>query len=139
MDFVTFSAQETFNLGVSFSKRLSGGDIILLDGDLGAGKTVFTKGVAAGLGIDESVVSPTFTIMNEYSGRLKLFHYDAYRLSCGEEAVFAGLAEYLGDKSGVCVIEWYSNILDILQNFKTIMVKINYKGENSREITINDE
>lgn len=138
MKIVSKSEECTYQVGYEFGQKLKGGEIILLDGFLGAGKTVFTKGLAAALNICEPIVSPTFTIMNEYKGDLSLYHFDAYRLSCGAEAVEAGLAEYFGASDGVCVVEWYTNIYDLLVSYRTIKIKIDYLGESEREINIYD-
>jgi len=136
--FISKSEADTFAFAQSFAKKLSGGETITLSGELGAGKTVFAKGLAKGLGVKEEVVSPTFTIMNEYeSGRLKLYHYDAYRLRSGEEAIETGLADYFGVKDGVCLIEWSENIASALPK-KLIKIEIKYTGESSREIVVND-
>ncbi|MDP2992349.1 MAG: tRNA (adenosine(37)-N6)-threonylcarbamoyltransferase complex ATPase subunit type 1 TsaE, partial [Deltaproteobacteria bacterium] len=98
---------ETFNLGVSLGEILVGGDVVILQGELGAGKTWFTKGIAHGLGITNTntVTSPSFTIINEYQGRLPLFHMDFYRLENEEASSDLGLEEYLYGQ-GVTVIEW---------------------------------
>lgn len=106
--------QDTFELGKGFAKNAYPGQIITLDGDLGAGKTVFAKGFAAGLGITKSVTSPTFTIIQEYrAGSLPLYHFDVYRIESPDEMYETGLDEYLfGD--GVCIIEWADNIREIL-------------------------
>jgi tRNA threonylcarbamoyladenosine biosynthesis protein TsaE len=118
---------------------LVGGEVITLSGEMGVGKTVFAKGLADGLGVKEDVLSPTYTIMNEYeSGRLKLYHYDAYRLTSGDEAVETGLADYFGEKDGVCLIEWAENVRSALPT-GLIKIEIKYTGENLREITVNDK
>lgn len=132
---VTNSEKDTFKLGVKLGAKLTGGEIILLTGDLGAGKTVFARGIAEGLGIKDDIVSPTFTLMNCYEGRLKLYHYDAYRLSSGEEAEERGLTEFFGAKDGVCVIEWPQNIEDAIPE-DTIKVTIKYVDENKREVSV---
>lgn len=104
----THNAEETFNLGKQIGAKLGGGEIILLHGPLGAGKTVFVKGVAASLNIDpEEVTSPSFTLVNPYEGRLPLFHVDLYRLNEGASAAHAvDLEELLADERAVVVIEW---------------------------------
>lgn len=104
----SLSAEETFDLGARLGSTLTGGEIILLDGPLGAGKTIFAKGIATALEIDESeVTSPSFTLVNIYEGRLKLYHLDLYRLNEGASAAHAvDLDELLTDESAVFLIEW---------------------------------
>lgn len=113
-----------------YAKSLKGGDVVILEGDMGAGKTVFCKGVAKGLGIAEEVTSPTYAYMNDYSG--KLYHYDCYRLTCGAQAEALGLTDYFyGD--GVCLIEWAQNIADVLpEGCKRVIIK--KLSESKREI-----
>lgn len=101
----SFSADESFDLGEKLGKKLNSGDIIALCGELGAGKTVFAKGIARGLGVDEEVTSPTFTLLKEYEGRHRLFHFDLYRIEDEEALENTGFFDYLGGE-GVCVIEW---------------------------------
>lgn len=132
---ITKSAKETEQIGYNLGKTLVGGEIILLEGDLGAGKTVFTKGLARALEVTDDVVSPTFTLLNCYEGRLKLYHYDAYRLENSDEAEDRGLTEFFGAKDGVCIIEWPQRISDAIQGDVT-KVTINYINENEREIII---
>lgn len=108
--FITKDEQETKQLAKSLAQILRGGDVLALDGELGAGKTVFAKGLAEGLGIKEPVDSPTFTIVKEYEGKLPFFHLDLYRLDSSEPL---GLEEYL-DGEGICLIEWASRISDWL-------------------------
>ncbi len=103
---ISHSAEQTFELGRSFAAQLGAGDVVALDGDLGAGKTHFIKGLAVGLGYDGGVTSPTFTLIHEYTGgRLALYHFDFYRLDSDDEALRIGLDEYL-DAGGVVAIEW---------------------------------
>jgi tRNA threonylcarbamoyladenosine biosynthesis protein TsaE len=124
------SREDTMAFAVEYAKSLRGGDVVLLDGDMGAGKTVFTKGVARGLGIDEEVTSPTYAYMNDYDGRL--FHYDCYRIESVEQAERLGLADYF-DMGGICIVEWAQNIAPLLpRSVKTVTIrKLN---ENEREI-----
>ena len=129
--FISKSREETFSFAESYAKTLRGGDVVLLDGDMGAGKTVFTKGLARGLGIEEEVTSPTYAYMNDYDGRL--FHYDCYRIESVEQAERLGLADYF-DMGGICVIEWSQNIAPLLPR-KTKRVTIKKLSENEREIT----
>jgi ATPase, YjeE family len=97
-------------LGKLVGSSIAGGTILALRGGLGAGKTTFTKGLASGLGIDEEVTSPTYTIVSEYEGRLRLHHVDAYRLSNAEDFESVGGEDLLADSGGVCVIEWSERI-----------------------------
>ena len=132
MEYITTSEKQTFNLGVKFSKTLNGGEIVLLDGEMGAGKTAFTKGVAKGLGIQDTITSPTYAYMNDYDG--KLYHYDCYRLSSGEDAEALGLTDYFY-LNGVCIIEWWQNVKSVLPK-NTITVKIEKIDEKTMKITI---
>ena len=112
--FESFSAEETFHIGRELAQRAVPGEVLALSGDLGVGKTVFTKGFAAGLGITEPVNSPTFTILQIYEGgRMPLYHFDVYRIEDPEEMEEVGLDEYLFGP-GVCLIEWAEQIAEIL-------------------------
>lgn len=113
MKFESNSAEETFAFGKKLGEEAKPGDIICLDGDLGVGKTVFTQGFAAGLGIDDYVNSPTFTIVKEYEGRLPLYHFDVYRIGDSSEMEEIGYEDYFYGK-GVCIIEWPELIDDLL-------------------------
>lgn len=119
----SFSAEDTFELGKTLGSKAEAGNIYTLDGDLGAGKTVFAQGFAQGLGVEEYVNSPTFTIVSEYdSGRLPLYHFDVYRISDPEEMYEIGFEDYLfGD--GVCLIEWGDLVRDILPS-ETVAIRI---------------
>lgn len=119
--FLSKSAQETLNFAREYAKTLNAGDVVLLNGEMGAGKTVFSKGVAQGLGIEEEVLSPTYAYMNDYSG--KLYHFDCYRLSSGAQAEALGLCDYFY-LDGVCLIEWSQNIADVLpENCKIVTIE----------------
>ena len=126
------SREDTVRFACAFAKTLRGGDIVLLDGDMGAGKTVFAKGVAQGLGIEEEVTSPTYAYMNDYDGRL--FHYDCYRIESVEQAERLGLADYF-DMGGICLIEWSQNIAPLLPA-DCKRVRIEKIDENERRITV---
>lgn len=132
------SPEETFELGKSLGEGANAGDILCLNGDLGVGKTVFTKGYAKGLGIVEEVNSPTFTIIQEYKdGRIPLYHFDVYRIEDSFEMDELGYEEYFfGD--GVCLIEWSVNISDIIpEDAKTVLIEKDLsKGLDYRKITI---
>ena len=126
-------ADETINIAKNLGKTLSGGEVILLNGDLGAGKTTFTKGLVAGLNGKKTVVSPTFTIMHAYDDtRLPVYHFDMYRISSEDELYELGLEDYLYE-NGVCVIEW--NKFTRLPE-KIINVNIKNRGGDEREIEI---
>jgi len=133
----SFSREDTFRLGVSLGEKAKKGEIYCLSGDLGVGKTVFTQGFAKGLGIEEAVSSPTFTIVQQYMGRLPLYHFDVYRISDIEEMEEIGYEEYFyGD--GVCLIEWAELIEELLPDDRIrISIRKNPdKGFDYREIII---
>ena len=110
----TYSEQETFELGKEIGEHAKGGEVFTLEGDLGVGKTVFTKGFAYGLGVRDDVVSPTFTIVQEYEdGRLPFYHFDVYRIGAVEEMDEIGYEDYIQGE-GVCLIEWANLIEEIL-------------------------
>lgn len=134
MEFLTETPEQTENIGRALARRLRAGDVVACFGGLGAGKTAFTRGVAAGLGVREPVTSPTYTIVNEYlSGRMPLFHFDMYRLSSADELFDIGWEDYL-TRGGVCVVEWSENVVDALED--PIIVRIEHTGGNGRRITI---
>lgn len=122
-EYLSDTPSRTEEIAETYAKTLRPGDVVLLKGEMGAGKTVFAKGVARGLGVTDEVISPTYAYMNDYGG--KLYHYDCYRLSSGEDAESLGLTDYFYGK-GVCLIEWSENISDVLpENAKTVeIVKI---------------
>lgn len=128
--FLSKSREDTLAFAEQYALTLQPGDFVLLDGDMGAGKTVFTKGVAKGLGIEEEVTSPTYAYMNDYDGRL--FHYDCYRIESIEQAERLGLADYF-DMGGICIIEWAQNIAPLLPR-RVKRVTIKKISENEREI-----
>ena len=127
---ITRTREETEAFAAEYAKTLRAGDVVLLDGDMGAGKTVFAKGVALGLGIEEEVTSPTYAYMNDYDGRL--FHYDCYRIESVAQAESLGLADYF-DMGGICLIEWAQNIAPLLPPYVK-RVRIKKINENEREI-----
>ncbi|MCM1289160.1 MAG: tRNA (adenosine(37)-N6)-threonylcarbamoyltransferase complex ATPase subunit type 1 TsaE [Corallococcus sp.] len=134
--FVSKNVEETERIAENLGKMLSGGETILLCGDLGAGKTHFVKGLALALGIDDVITSPTFSLHNVYHGRdLMLNHFDFYRLESSEEAELLGLNEYFGEKYGVSAIEWSENVSDLLPK-KCIVVTLKKLSECEREITV---
>ena len=134
---ISNSVQETIGIGEKIARKLKKGDVVALVGNLGAGKTVLTKGIARGLGVRDVryVNSPTFVIIKEYKGRIPLYHLDVYRLNKSSSLDAEGYEEYFyGD--GVTVIEWADKIRAILPK-KYIEVKLSVSGENSRRIEIN--
>ena len=134
MVFLTNSPEETEAVGQRLATRLTPGTVIAYEGDLGAGKTAFTRGLAKGLGAQERVTSPTYTIVNEYlSGRLPLFHFDMYRLESAEDLWDIGWEDYL-ERGGVCAVEWSENVREAMDG--AVVVRIEKTGEDSREITI---
>lgn len=136
----TNSAEETFALGKALGEKASPGQIYTLDGDLGTGKTVFTQGVAAGLGITEAISSPTFTIIQEYdTGRLPLYHFDVYRIGDIEEMEEIGYDDYFFGE-GLCLIEWADLIREILPEhvIRITIEKDLEKGFDYRKITIGE-
>ena len=134
MEFFTNSPEETEQLGCALGKLLSAGTVLAYEGDLGAGKTAFTRGLARGLGATEPVTSPTYTIVNEYlSGRLPLFHFDMYRLSSADDLWDIGWEDYL-DRNGVCAVEWSENVREALED--PVIVRIEKVSDDSRRITI---
>ena len=130
MEYITNSYEETIKVAFDYAKTLSGGDVVILDGEMGAGKTVFAKGVALALGIDCEITSPTYAYMNDYDGRL--FHYDCYRIESVAQAESLGLADYF-DMGGICLIEWAQNIALLLPPCVK-RVRIKKINENEREI-----
>ena len=134
MIFFSNSPQDTELLGAALGRLLTPGIVIAYEGDLGAGKTAFTRGLAKGLGSNDPVTSPTYTIVNEYlGGRLPLFHFDMYRLRSAEDLWDIGWDDYL-ERGGICAVEWSENVREALEN--PVLVRIEKTGEESRCITI---
>ena len=134
MEYITHSPAQTEAVGAALAARLTPGAVIAYRGDLGAGKTAFTRGLARGLGVKENVTSPTFTIVNEYlSGKMPLFHFDMYRLGSEDELFDIGWDDYL-DRGGVCAVEWSENVWGAMED--AIVVTITRLGEDTRKIQI---
>lgn len=129
--FITKDEQETKKIARALSTVLRPGDVLALDGELGAGKTIFAKGIAEGLGVQEPIDSPTFTIVKEYAGKVPFYHLDVYRLEADEPL---GLEEYL-DGDGVCLVEWASRIADWLPE-ETIKIQLLVQHDQSRMIKL---
>lgn len=142
MKITTQNEKETIKFGKEFSQSLKGGEVVLLIGDLGAGKTTFTKGVASGLGIKQTVNSPTFVLMKVYEVKAKktkirkLVHIDTYRGLDIFDLGNIGALEYFGDKQTVCLVEWGENLEDYFRNNKIKFVKMVIKNvdQQTREI-----
>ncbi len=132
----TYSQEETEDFGREIGMKAKAGDIYCLSGDLGVGKTVFTRGFARGLGIDDDITSPTFTLINEYYGRFPMYHFDVYRVGDAEEMEYIGCDDYFFGE-GVCLIEWAEMIEDMIpENAVWIKIEKNLeKGLNYRCIT----
>ena len=134
MEFITNTPEEKEAVGAALGRVLSAGTVIAYRGDLGAGKTAFTRGLARGLGYRDLVTSPTYTIVNEYvSGRLPLFHFDMYRLRSSDDLFDIGWEDYL-DRNGICAVEWSENVADAMED--AITVRIEKLGGDDRRITI---
>ena len=134
MQYISHSPLETETIGAALGKIIPAGTVIAYRGDLGAGKTAFTRGLARGLGYQEPVTSPTYTVCNEYlGGRLPLFHFDMYRLRSAEDLWDIGWDDYL-DRGGICAVEWSENVDEAMEN--AIYVTIEKTGEESRRITL---
>lgn len=131
MEIISTSEKQTQEIAFEYAKTLNRGDVIILNGDLGAGKTAFTKGLAKYFNLD-GVTSPTYAYLNVY-GNL-LYHYDCYRLSCGEDAVMLGLTDYFNGDN-ICIIEWAENIEDVLPEGLKV-VNITKIDENTRRIEL---
>lgn len=137
MEFIVDSVEKTISIGTEIGKNANEGDIICLIGDLGTGKTHITKGIAEGLNVDDHITSPTFNIVNEYDGRLKLYHFDVYRVNDPDEIEAIGFDEYIfGD--GVSIIEWANYIQELIpeDHLRITMEKLPDMGLNFRKISI---
>ena len=134
MEYITNSPSETEAVGAALARVLQPGTVIAYRGDLGAGKTAFTRGLAKGLGVKERVTSPTYTIVNEYlGGRMPLFHFDMYRLGSEDELFDIGWEDYL-DRCGVCAVEWSENVWGAMDD--AIIITITRLDEDTRKIEI---
>ena len=134
MEYITNSPSETEAVGAALARVLQPGTVIAYRGDLGAGKTAFTRGLAKGLGVKERVTSPTYTIVNEYlGGRMPLFHFDMYRLGSEDELFDIGWEDYL-DRCGVCAVEWSENVWGAMED--AIIITTTRLDEDTRKIEI---
>ncbi len=133
-EIITHSAKETEGVGMSLAEKAGPGAVIAMRGGLGAGKTAFVRGFASAMGVSDRVTSPTFTIVNEYEGRIPIFHFDMYRLSGSDELFEIGWEDYIA-RNGVCIVEWSENTDDIFDS-GTITVTIEKLSDSDRKITI---
>lgn len=142
MEYTSLSQTDTLRVAHDLAQQLTGGDIILLTGDLGAGKTTFTKGIAAALGITDDIVSPTFTLMQVYTlpkelhSITELVHIDTYRLDDEQAFIDIGAMDYVGAPGTLSIIEWPEKIAGLLQTKKTINIVFEHAGNDSRRITV---
>lgn len=135
-EFITNSVEETLAAAEEVAARLSAGDIILYEGDMGAGKTHFTKGIAKYLEVDDEVTSPTFALVNEYSGKLPLFHFDLYRIDSYDDLYAIGFFDYL-DRGGIIAAEWSENIAELADELgEVITIRIEKLSDTERKITV---
>ena len=135
MEVFSNSLEETGKIAAAFAKTLQKGDVVLLNGEMGAGKTAFTKALVKALGVEEEVTSPTYAYLHEYGG--KIYHFDFYRLSSGEEAEALGLSDYFY-AGGISVVEWGCNVQDILPE-NAIAVSIEKAGATCRKFVFERE
>ncbi len=135
-EFITNSVEETLAAAAEVAAKLSAGDIILYEGDMGAGKTHFTKGIAKFLNVDDEVTSPTFALVNEYSGDMPLFHFDLYRIDSYDDLYAIGFFDYL-DRDGIIAAEWSENIAELKEELgEVITVCIEKLSDTGRKITV---
>lgn len=134
--YISNSDKDTVSIGCEFAKKLKENDGVLYKGEMGAGKTYFTKGIAKAFGITEEVTSPTFALINEYYGEKNIFHFDLFRIDSFDDLYAIGFFDYF-DRDGVLCVEWSENIPDLADSFDTAyQVSIKKLGDESREITI---
>jgi tRNA threonylcarbamoyladenosine biosynthesis protein TsaE len=142
MEYLSNSNEQTLEIGQQIASTLVGGDILLMYGDLGAGKTTLTKGIAKGLGVDNDITSPTFTLMNMYPvdvGNLKqLVHIDTYRMEDAQELLDIGVQDYLGSPDTVTIIEWPEKIESLLTGKNIKKIHLEHLGEEKRNITFSN-
>lgn len=139
MVFVTNSEEETRAAASEVAKRLDRGDVILYEGEMGAGKTAFTKGLAEFFGTESEVTSPTFALVHEYTGRVPIFHFDLYRISGYDDLYAVGFFDYL-DRGGIIAAEWSENVPGLEDELENVVkIRIDKLSENGRKITVSGE
>ncbi|MGN1118883.1 MAG: tRNA (adenosine(37)-N6)-threonylcarbamoyltransferase complex ATPase subunit type 1 TsaE [Oscillospiraceae bacterium] len=135
-EYITHSEEETLAAAKEAASLLKAGDVILYEGEMGAGKTAFTKGIAQYLEVDDEVTSPTFALVHEYSGKIPLFHFDLYRISGYDDLYAIGFFDYL-DRGGIIAAEWSENIPCLEEELgRVIRIRLEKLSENERRITI---
>lgn len=139
MEFITNSERETRAAAAETAKHLKIGDVILYEGEMGAGKTAFTKGLAEFFGTEEEVTSPTFALVHEYHGRVPIFHFDLYRISGYDDLYAVGFFDYL-DRGGIIAAEWSENVPGLEDELENVVkIRIEKLSENERKITVTGE
>lgn len=139
IEFITNGEEETRAAAAETAKRLKIGDVILYEGEMGAGKTAFTKGLAEYFGTDSEVTSPTFALVHEYSGRVPIFHFDLYRISGYDDLYAVGFFDYL-DRGGIIAAEWSENVEGLEDELENVVkIRIDKLSENGRKITVTGE
>jgi tRNA threonylcarbamoyladenosine biosynthesis protein TsaE len=134
-NFTSDSELDTYKIAYKFSEKLKQGDIVLFEGQLGAGKSIFIRGILNGLGVNEVIPSPTFTIVNEYKTKFSIYHFDFYRINDPYELYEIGFEEYIYS-GGISLVEWASKAIDLMPD-DAVKVDITILSDNKREITIN--
>ncbi len=137
LTFTSHSPEETIEFGKKIGALIRGGDIIAYKGSMGAGKTTFTRGLCVGMGLPDEVTSPTFALVNEYRGRITLYHFDMYRIMGADDLETTGFYDYIGEDS-VLAVEWSENIEDCLPE-GTIFITLGHIDENTRTITVDGD
>ncbi len=136
--YISNSVEETMSIAEKFAENLRAGDTVLYTGEMGAGKTHFTKGIARHFGVTEEITSPTFALVNEYRGNPEIFHFDLFRISSYDDLYAIGFFDYL-DREGILAVEWSENIPQLAEYLEnTYIVDIVKTGDSSREITISE-
>ena len=139
MNYISHSEQETRDAAKKIAEKLKPGDVILFTGEMGAGKTAFTKGLAEYFGTDEEASSPTFALVHEYPGRVPIFHFDLYRIYGSDDLYAVGFFDYL-DRGGILAVEWSENVPGLENELESVIkVDIRKLSENEREIVVSGE
>ncbi len=136
MEFITNSAEETGAAAREVAARLKPGDVILYEGEMGAGKTAFTRGLGEYFGTEDEVTSPTFALVHEYRGKIPVFHFDLYRITGFDDLYGIGFFDYV-DRGGIIAVEWSENVPELAEEFpQAVHIRIDKLGESRRRITV---